>query len=219
MSTMADRLREARESAGYRSAAEAARILDIPEPTYTAHENGSRGFRATSATRYARMFKTTPEWLLFGKVPKADIPAEIVTFDASGSTLVPVYDVEASAGFGAVVHSEEVVASMAFQPHFLREMTDAPASALAVIRVKGHSMEPTLLDDDHVLIDRTKTNLDYDGLFVLRFGEALHVKRIGRAAQRGHVMVLSDHPSYRPVEMPKSEIETIGRVIWYGRKV
>lgn len=132
---------------------------------------------------------------------------------------MPVYDVAASAGNGTHVEGEEVICNMAFDRGFLRRMTDAPPRDLAIIRVKGHSMEPTLLDDDHVLIDRTKTNLSFDGLFVLRFDDALHVKRIGRSARKGHVMVISDHPAYPDLDMPKEDLDVIGRVLWVGRKV
>jgi phage repressor protein C with HTH and peptisase S24 domain len=108
---------------------------------------------------------------------------------------------------------------MAFDRSFLRRMTDAKPSELAIIRVKGHSMEPTLMDDDHVLVDRSKTSLSYDGLFVLRFDDVLHVKRIGRSAIRGQVVVISDHPAYRDLDMPKVDLDVIGRVLWVGRKV
>lgn len=132
---------------------------------------------------------------------------------------IPVYDVAASAGHGALVESEEIICNMAFDRRFLRKMTDAHANELAIIRVKGHSMEPTLMDDDHVLVDRTKRNLSYDGLFVIRFDDALHVKRIGRSATRGNVLVISDHPAYRDLDMPKDDLDVIGRVLWVGRKV
>lgn len=134
-------------------------------------------------------------------------------------TFVPVYDVAASAGHGVLVESEEVICNMAFDRRFLRRMTNALPNELAIIRVKGHSMEPTLLDDDHVLVDRTKRNLSYDGLFVIRFDDALHVKRIGRSATKGNVLVISDHPAYRDLDMPKEDLDVIGRVLWVGRKV
>lgn len=142
-------------------------------------------------------------------------PAVPSTSDA----LIPVYDVAASAGNGAHVDGEEVICNMAFDHGFLRRMTDTPARDLAIIRVQGHSMEPTLLDDDHVLVDRAKTNLSYDGLFVIRFDDALHVKRIGRSATRGKVLVISDHPAYPDLDMQKADLDVIGRVLWVGRKV
>ena len=135
------------------------------------------------------------------------------------SDLVPVHDVEASAGHGSFIDGEAHTCNMAFDRGFLRRMTDAGANELSIIRVKGHSMEPTLLDDDHVLVDRTKVNLSFDGMFVIRFDDALHVKRIGRSARRGNVMVTSDNASYTPLDMPKTDLEVIGRVLWVGRKV
>lgn len=138
---------------------------------------------------------------------------------AATPALVPVYNVEASAGSGRIVDIEEHVANLAFSARYLAEMTSARGRDLAAIRVRGDSMEPTLLDDDMVLIDRTKTSLDYDGMFVLRFGEALHVKRVGRGRTRTTVQVISDNRIYPPVEMDRAEIEVVGKVLWYGRKV
>ncbi|WP_165775075.1 S24 family peptidase [Mameliella alba] len=136
------------------------------------------------------------------------------------STLVPVYDVHASAGGGAVNHEEPEVYSLAFPPAYLKRLTSSSPGNLAIISVKGESMEPTLLDDDIVLLDASKTNLSYDGLFVLRFDDALHVKRVGRAPKKGHVTIISDNKDlYPPMLMSSDEIEAVGKVLWYGRKV
>lgn len=136
-----------------------------------------------------------------------------------GSALVPVYDVTVSAGHGAIVDAEDHVSNLAFSTQYLREMTSAKGRQLAAIRVKGDSMAPTIQDDDMVMVDTTKTNLDYDGLFVLRIGEALQIKRIGRGARKASVMVISDNTLYPAVDTERAEIDVIGKVIWYGRKV
>jgi phage repressor protein C with HTH and peptisase S24 domain len=163
------------------------------------------------------------------RVQASEVPRVIAFFQrqqqmqhsegASDLTLVPVYNVEAGAGPGRIVDFEEHIANLAFSPRYLSEMTTARGRDLAAIRIRGDSMEPTLRDNDIVLIDRTRTSLDDDGLFVLRFGEALHCKRVGRGRSRLTVQVISDNRIYPPVEMDRSEIEVIGRVLWYGRKV
>lgn len=137
----------------------------------------------------------------------------------AGRELIPVYDVSASAGFGSAVIGEDHIHNLAFDRQFLGQMTDARAQDLCIIRVQGHSMEPTLMDDDQVLVDRSKSSLSFDGLFVLRFDEALHVKRIGRSAKLGHVLVISDHPSYPTLDMEKEALQPVGRVLWCGRRV
>jgi SOS-response transcriptional repressor LexA len=67
MGEAGERLKEARERAGYTSASSAAEAMGVPVPTYIQHENGSRGFPADRAQRYGRFFRVAPEWLLYGK--------------------------------------------------------------------------------------------------------------------------------------------------------
>lgn len=136
------------------------------------------------------------------------------------SDLVPVYDIQASAGHGAVADYEAIAYSLAFPPDYLRHITKSDPRNLQIISVKGDSMHPTLNDGDLVMLDRSKTSLNYDGLFVLRYGDALHVKRASRASSLGRVLIVSDNRSiYPPQEYAAEDVTVIGKVIWYGRKV
>lgn len=65
-----DRLQEARRKAGYETAVDAARAYGWGESTYISHENGTRGIKPRVADTYAKAFKVTPEWLLYGKTKK-----------------------------------------------------------------------------------------------------------------------------------------------------
>jgi len=67
MDNPADRLRRARVAAGFETAAAAAAALGVSQATYSQHENGIRGFPASKAEKYARRFRVTPEWLLYGR--------------------------------------------------------------------------------------------------------------------------------------------------------
>lgn len=133
--------------------------------------------------------------------------------------LVPVYDVAASAGFGALVDYEQQTHSLAFPPDYLRKLTSSSPANLAIISVKGESMEPTLLDDDIVLVDMSKTHMGFEGLFVIRHNETLLVKRAGMSPKNGHVTLLSDNKAYPPVEASLADLSVVGKVLWYGRKV
>lgn len=135
------------------------------------------------------------------------------------SDLVPVYDISASAGHGAVVDYEGVAYSLAFPPDYIRRVTRAKPADLTIISVKGDSMEPTLRDDDIVMLDMSKTSLGYEGLFVIRVYDVLHVKRLSHSGP-GRVMVISDNrENYPPREYPMDEVEVVGKVIWKGGKV
>tara|TARA_Y100000310_G_C20692831_1_gene823461 strand:- start:113 stop:508 length:396 start_codon:yes stop_codon:yes gene_type:complete len=83
MSDPAERLRIARLRAGFETAKEAAEAMGFPVSTYLAHENGSRGYPAKKAFTYARKFKVSEQWLLYGtgKAPglDGDLNAEIIS--------------------------------------------------------------------------------------------------------------------------------------------
>lgn len=66
MSTPAERLREAREAAGFADAKAAARAFGWGYEAYKKHENGGAGIKAKVAVKYADAFGCTAEWLLFG---------------------------------------------------------------------------------------------------------------------------------------------------------
>jgi DNA-binding XRE family transcriptional regulator len=61
MSDASERLKQAREKSGYHSAKAAAEAMGVAVPTYIQHENGTRGFPAERAARYARFFRVKPE--------------------------------------------------------------------------------------------------------------------------------------------------------------
>jgi phage repressor protein C with HTH and peptisase S24 domain len=182
------------------------------------HENGSRGITPGAAARYGLAFKVPPEWILFGG-DLSDTRVAVPAVSALTADLVNVYNVAASAGFGALVGEESVVDRLAFPHGYLRHITSANPKNLAIISVKGKSMEPTLSDDDIVMIDLTKTDLSYDGLFVVRDGgDSLLVKRISRGPRRGTVLMVSDNPHYPNQERAFEDVDVVGKVIWKGVK-
>lgn len=51
--------------------------MGMVQSTYTSHENGTRDFDEYDAVRYARRFKVSKEWLLFGTTESdAEIPPD-----------------------------------------------------------------------------------------------------------------------------------------------
>jgi hypothetical protein len=92
MKTPGDRLKRARIEAGYGSAAEAARAMGVPTPTYQGHENGSAGL-PRAAERYAAFFKVSLDWLLTGKGGTrrpAKIP--VICYVGAGAEIHPIDD-------------------------------------------------------------------------------------------------------------------------------
>lgn len=134
---------------------------------------------------------------------------------------VPQLDVGASAGPGSVVSTETLAAHIAFDPKWLRQLARGLASDLSLIRVRGDSMSPTLVEGDDILVDRgdAATNLR-DGIYVLRLDDSLMVKRLARSPSGRAVAIKSDnhaYPSWSDIDLV--QIDIIGRVVWTGRRL
>ncbi|MCZ8325087.1 MAG: LexA family transcriptional regulator [Sphingomonadaceae bacterium] len=129
---------------------------------------------------------------------------------------VPRLPLGASAGSGALAFEEVAIGALRFSARWLREQGLDPRM-LSAIRVEGDSMEPTLRDGDEILVDRSRRPLR-DGIHVVRSGDALLVKRLD-TAQPGQIVLVSDNPAYRPIELPRGEVEVIGRVVWKGGRL
>lgn len=136
------RLKEAREKAGYATARDAAEAMGVKPPTYVHHENGTNGL-SRSAERYARFFRVSLDWLLTGRGPreietKCTIP--LVGVVGAGSIIYPP-DEDMSAG--AVEYCESM-----------------DMSQLLAISVRGDSQYPRFLNGETILFEKDPRPLD-----------------------------------------------------------
>lgn len=124
---------------------------------------------------------------------------------------IPRLASEASAGPGAINAADAMIGVLRFSTRWLRDQGLEPGK-LSAILVSGDSMEPLLRDGDEILVDRTPRSLR-DGIHVVRVGDAVLVKRV-QTGVPGRIVLESENPAYRPIELPPSEVEVIGRVVW-----
>ena len=128
---------------------------------------------------------------------------------------IPRLPLDASAGPGRVGSQEIPYDTIRFSRRWLREM-GLEGADLSAIRVEGDSMEPLLRSGDEIFVDRSKRG--GEGVFVVRIGDALHVKQV-RASAPGTIALVSANEAYPPLELPREEVEVIGRVVWKGGRV
>ena len=133
---------------------------------------------------------------------------------------IPRLALGASAGPGSLDGDERAAGVVGMDPRALRELTANPGSVSA-IKVTGDSMSPTLDDGDDIFVDRSDAAERLrDGIYVLRFDEALNVKRIARSPDGARLTVRSDNPAYPSwPDCDPARIDIIGRVIWVGKRV
>lgn len=136
-----------------------------------------------------------------------------------GLVEVPMLNVDASAGFGAVAESESAHTRFGFDERWLARLTRAKGTSLSIINVAGDSMEPTLSSGDEVLVDASdQSSRLRDGIYVLRADDALVVKRVTLKPGGRKITISSDNPAYPSWDdVDRSDIQIVGRVIWFGR--
>lgn len=143
MESVSDRLRQAREAAGYENAREAANSLGLTYSTYAGHENGSRGPKREQLMQYARKFKVSTDWLLTGKGPPPIGPRQVPVMGFVGAGAVAHFYGDAQGPFDMVNAPE-----------------DATSDTVAV-EIRGESLG-ALFDQWLVFYDEVRTPVSPD---------------------------------------------------------
>ncbi len=217
------RLREATNGESVNSF---AKRCEIPEATMRGYFNGK--FPPSDlAVRIADVAAVGLVWLLTGHGSKdiSTVTSVSDTGPASSATmtnmiLVPRFDVQASAGHGAVPQSENIIDSIAFNASWLRERGINPGFA-SILEARGDSMEPSIRDGDLLVVDRSITTAVGNGIYIVIFGGNVLVKRINMRRD-GTLVLISDNERYGQETVPADEVPDIhiaARVMWYGRSI
>lgn len=143
-----------------------------------------------------------------------------VNLDVNEYALVPRYDIQVSAGPGALVDQEEEVGYYPFKREWLRREGLSPKD-LALVTVKGDSMAPTLSEGDMLLVDRSEHQVRRDSIYVLRINDDVIAKRLQRDFADG-LWVRSDNDQYEDQHLDKAAaaaLNIVGRVVWFGRRI
>lgn len=139
------------------------------------------------------------------------------SLSSAGWVIVPRYDVRMSAGPGrGMGQNHEPVGDIALNPVWMRRHFGRAGAGFVTAEVCGRSMEPTLFDGDTVVIDALRTDVDIGGVFALRRGDDVLVKRLQRKLN-GVLAIISDNPVYQVEELRDDEVDSIsviGRVVW-----
>lgn len=224
-----ERIRKVR---GGKSLTEFAAGFGIHKNTLARYEKGDGLPDGAFLAKLCEVYRINPAWILTGEgpvhVPSPTDPPEapLAAADAEGLdpetyVYVPLYNVVASGGNGSFLDGEEVVDALAFKREWIRSELRANPKDLVLVMMTGESMEPTLGKDDVLLVNRRLGSARSDGIYLVRSGEALLVKRV-QFLPDGSLRVLSDNPAYEPFSVRPTDADTefriIGRVVWAGRK-
>lgn len=195
--------------------------LDDDDNSSSTHKDSNESVTYEKRDRKSKVGQVDP-------TSNEEVGSSIKDYSAgTGSTMeafvhIPLFDVKASAGNGYVIHEEEETDALIFKKEWIyNELHSSPAN-LYLIYVEGESMEPALRPGDVILVDHTDNVAKRDGIYVIRMGESLLVKRLQRLPSQ-RLKVTSDNPAYEPFEISldfdlHNELSIIGRVVWSGRR-
>lgn len=111
------------------------------------------------------------------------------------------------------------------QVSFSRDLVErelrAPPEALLAMVAEGNSMEPDFRGGDQILVDTRRKTLAQPGAFCLWDGDGHVIKFLEKVPDSDPPMVrvVSANGIYEPRERLLEEINLVGRVVWYGRRV
>jgi transcriptional regulator with XRE-family HTH domain len=132
---------------------------------------------------------------------------------------VPRLEIRVSAGNGARSRLEvgQSRGVMAFRRDWMRQHLGRSSAGFATVLVAGDSMSPSLSDGDEVVVDTESVQgLRRDGIYVIRLGDDLRIKRL-RLRVDGSLEVWGDNPAYQAEQLSPeqaAELQVVGRVVW-----
>jgi len=139
MKTRGERLRAARKNR-FKSARTAALAMGIAVSTYGAHERaespGGRDYGPEEATRYARRFGVTPEWLLTGlRQAQTDMPFAPERFEPPRTTKLIVMGYVGAGSQGHFYSDSQ-------GPLEEIDMPRVPSAGIQIVEIREHGLGP-----------------------------------------------------------------------------
>lgn len=220
MTTLKDRLKEARGESGLSQGA-LAKLAKCGQTTIASIESG-RNKGSTVITQLATALNVNPVWLAEGRPPKratsidAEKTNELIDLTTHPDLLsIPRVKFKLSAGVsGYSVEPENGNGKPVFFRKDWFDLHNYRPDKLLAIRVSGSSMEPSLWDDDLVVIN-TDDTAPHDGdVFALNYEGELVIKRMRRDA--GEWWACSDNADQRRFAPKRctEDVQIIGRVVY-----
>ncbi|HDM8071936.1 helix-turn-helix transcriptional regulator (plasmid) [Vibrio harveyi] len=183
---------------------ELAKKLRLTAPSVSQWERGVSEPKGNNLINLAKVFRTTPEWLLTGMEKNLDEPLCIC---------VPLLENVLAAGGDGATNDDFTSISTVPVPSYVTKHRNI--NQIVSIQVMGDSMEPMLYDGGLVVIDKSEVSIRDGKVYVFRQDGMLRVKRLVLIS--GGVLIKSQNPAYNSETLQFkdcTDFQIIGRVIW-----
>lgn len=162
------------------------------------------------------------EWLVTGDGSEVKEPNNTY---GSGSllsefVLIPGYRIQVSAGHGSLNPDQlEPTRHLAFRRKWLK-YRGFNENDLAIVWAKGDSMEPTINNNDTLVVHLGRNKPSDGHIYIFRNGEELFVKRY--QSMLGTWRLISDNTYYSALDIPKEDqhqFEVVGQVVHIAKDI
>lgn len=226
MNTLGSRIRVLRKEKKL-TQVNVSKAVGVSSVAVTQWEQDTNTPKGDNLLALAKVLDCDPGWLLYGK----GVPTTERKVDSSQSTefshpnenqiALDFYDVEVSAGHGALVIKEDQSDCITFSRQFIDNVIGVNTKNVFMMPVRGDSMAPTLKNQALVMVNRIE-EFSGDGVYVFRFDGQLMVKRL--QFSKAGLTVVSDNTNYKEWELTRKELATedfeiIGEVVWSGQRM
>lgn len=232
METLGSRIRAIRKEKKL-TQANVSKSVGVSSVSVVQWEQGANEPTGKNLMALAKALDCDPDWLLHGdgkgrtKIVKnnnvGESPVHYQSQPINHFVELDFYDIEVSAGHGAlVIKEEETSNAIAFSQKFINTELCVNANNIFLMPVRGDSMAPTLKNQALVMVNKID-EFAGDGIYVFRFDGQLMVKRLQFTKQG--LSVVSDNAALYPAwELTRSELKTedfeiIGEVVWSGQRM
>ena len=196
------------------SVADLARAVGVSDNAIYKWVSGRGQPSMMSLVNLSKAAGVSVEWLATGRGAPTKFKSEIHASEAAGIAPMTRHSLRATNG-RLGLQNQQIVDYVSFQPEWLQRALNVDLRNMALVEVIGDSMSPTIDEGDLVLVDLREARFRHDGVYVLRTGTDLAVKRLQRQPD-GSLLIRSDNPAYEPAAVRPDEVALLGRVVWIG---
>ena len=156
------------------------------------------------------------EWLATGAEPDAADPSknDLSKNDLGTLARMPIYAFDRHPQSAQPIPARTVFTPLAFCREWLREH-GVNWQNVMVVTMRGDSMEPTIMNNDNLLIDVAETEFQDGDIVTVNDGERILIRRLQHLLH-GRMRMISDNQKYETIDIAASDITMIGKVIWRG---
>ena len=155
---------------------------------------------------FAAKYKVSANWIFFNQKIRSMLEEEEKYY-----SLKVIDRINASCGGGAFEDDEIEISYIKLSKETLEKLGYGNSNSLEAIKVVGDSMNPTLKDNELILIDKSLNKYNSNSVFLVNTISGLFVKRL--KINDDKIDLISDNKEYSNFTLCVDEVTILGKVL------